>query len=252
MTGRTLIEKVLTGAKKPLSVSDIWNIAKEKKYAKSYGSGTDEQKKRQIGADLIRWYNEKDSTLGRYEKGEKGNKYITYFLRKEPTPDKPNGNKKYPNDSEDKISPGKITITPKLFKIPEKPIRKDCISVMMPFKKEFDDVYEAIKNACSNVNMSCHRADDIWENSTIIQDIFELIYRSNIVIVDFSDKNPNVFYESGIAHTLGKDVIPITQHLNDIPYDLQHHRSLTYLSNGEGLKKLSKGLEERLKILKNK
>lgn len=143
-----------------------------------------------------------------------------------------------------------ITLTPTLFKIPDKPIRKNCVSVMMPIKKEFDDVLEIIKKACSNVNMPCYRADDFWKDSTIIQDIFELIYRSSVVIVDFSGKNSNVFYEAGIAHTLGKDVIPITQNLNDIPFDLQHHRILTYLKNNEGLEKLEKNLEDRLKVLK--
>ncbi len=133
-----------------------------------------------------------------------------------------------------------ITLTPTLFKIPDKPIRKNCVSVMMPIKKEFADVHEIIKKACSNVNMPCYRADDFWKDSTIIQDIFELIYRSSVVIADFSGKNSNVFYEAGIAHTLGKDVIPITQSLNDIPFDLQPHRILTYLKNNEGLEKLEK------------
>ncbi|MCT7486360.1 hypothetical protein N5T98_04880 [Aliarcobacter cryaerophilus] len=64
----------------------------------------------------------------------------------------------------------------------------------------------------------CKRADDIWEDHTFIQDIFSLIYKSKIVIVDFTGKNPNVMYETGIAHTLGKIVI---QNLADI----QHHRT---------------------------
>ena len=99
--------------------------------------------------------------------------------------------------------------------------------------------------------MSCARVDDLWNNSTIIQDIFELIYCSSIVIVDFTGKNPNVFYEAGIAHTLGKNVIPITQSLNDIPFDLRHHRVLDYLNNNEGLQKLKINLLKRIKILKN-
>ncbi len=82
-----------------------------------------------------------------------------------------------------------------------------------------------------------------------IQDIFELIYCSSIVIVDFTGKNPNVFYEAGIAHTLGKNVIPITQNIEDIPFDLRHHRVLKYLNNNEGLQGLKKGLETRLKTL---
>jgi hypothetical protein len=78
-----------------------------------------------------------------------------------------------------------------------------------------------------------------------------LIYRSSIVIVDFSGRNPNVFYEAGIAHTLGKNVIPITQRIEDIPFDLRHHRVLEYLNNREGLQELKKGLEKRLEVLTN-
>lgn len=145
-----------------------------------------------------------------------------------------------------------ITFLPSVFKLPRAPLVNDCVAVMMPFKMEFDSIYNTIKTACSNVNMSCCRGDDFWKDSVIIQDIFELIYRSSIVIVDFSGKNENVFYEAGIAHTLGKNVIPITQSLDDIPFDLRHHRHLVYLANGEGLEELRNGLEERLNVLKNR
>ena len=144
-----------------------------------------------------------------------------------------------------------ITFSPSVFNIPKKPIVNELVSVMMPFNMELDKVQETIKEACSSASMSCVRVDDLWNNSTIIQDIFELIYCSSIVIVDFTGKNPNVFYEAGIAHTLGKNVIPITQSLNDIPYDLRHHRVLHYLNNNEGLQKLKINLLKRIKILKN-
>lgn len=144
-----------------------------------------------------------------------------------------------------------ITFSPSVFNIPKKPIVNELASVMMPFNMEFDKVQETIKEACSSAGMSCARVDDLWNNSTIIQDIFELIYCSSIVIVDFTGKNPNVFYEAGIAHTLGKNVIPITQSLNDIPFDLRHHRVLNYLNNNEGLQKLKINLLKRIKILKN-
>lgn len=144
-----------------------------------------------------------------------------------------------------------ITFTPSVFNIPDTPLVNNCVAVMMPFNMEFNGVYETIKEACSNLGMTCRRADDFWKDSVIIQDIFELICRSSIVIVDFSGKNENVFYEAGIAHTLGKNVIPITQSLTDIPFDLRHHRHLVYLDNGEGLEKLRVGIEERLNFLKD-
>jgi hypothetical protein len=84
------------------------------------------------------------------------------------------------------------------------------------------------------------------EDSAIIQDIFNLVFRAQIVVVDFTAKNPNVMYETGIAHTLGKTVIPISQSMDDVPFDLKHHRVLTYLRNGEGLAALTDALHRRI------
>ena len=148
----------------------------------------------------------------------------------------------------DQISENKITFSPSVFSIPNVNLENDLIAVMMPFSG-FDGVYDAIKNASNRANLRCLRADDIWQNSTIIQDIFDLIFRAKIVIVDFSGKNPNVMYETGIAHTLGKLVILIAQSVSDIPSDMIHHRALTYLKNGEGLKSLESELHKKLSNL---
>jgi hypothetical protein len=56
----------------------------------------------------------------------------------------------------------------------------------------------------------------------VIQTIVSLICQSGIIIADCSGRNANVFYEAGIAHMLGKDVILIAQSMADIPFDLQH------------------------------
>lgn len=83
-----------------------------------------------------------------------------------------------------------------------------------------------------------------------MQDIFSLIYRAKSVVVDFSGKNPNVMYETGIAHTLGKVVIPITQNVSDIPSDMGHHRALCYLHNNEGLADLTNKLAAKLRSIR--
>jgi hypothetical protein len=142
-----------------------------------------------------------------------------------------------------------ITFTPTVFKIPKKPTNSKLISVMMPFSPAYRGTYDAIKRVADHMELECLRADDIWENSTFIQDIFDLIFCSRIVVVDFSVRNPNVMYETGIAHTLGKVVIPITQSFNDIPSDLGHHRALKYLPNDEGYRNLSNDLYKRIKTI---
>ncbi len=58
-----------------------------------------------------------------------------------------------------------------------------------------------------------------------------------------------MFYEAGIAHSLGKDVILITQSADDVPFDVGHLRYIQYLNNGEGLQQLTAKVTERLETL---
>ncbi|AJJ10633.1 hypothetical protein CH64_119 [Yersinia rohdei] len=154
--------------------------------------------------------------------------------------------------SSNKSTGRKVVFSPDVFNLPDEDIDPNLVSVMMPFNPSLSQVYNSIQSAARRQRFSCSRADDIWESSTIIQDVFSLIFRSFIVVCDFSGKNPNVFYEAGIAHTLGKHVIPITQSENDIPFDLQHHRYIKYLNNSEGLIQLENDLYSRFLTLNKK
>lgn len=140
--------------------------------------------------------------------------------------------------------------SPKVFKMdPARNVDAKLLSVMMPFAKAFDGVYGCIQAAAKAVDMACLRADNIWENEEVIQDIFSLINRSRIVVCDFSGRNPNVFYEAGIAHTLGRDVILITQSADDVPFDLKHLRYVPYQDTPEGLRRLQEKLKQRIQSL---
>ena len=58
-----------------------------------------------------------------------------------------------------------------------------------------------------------------------------------------------MFYEAGIAHTLGREVILITQSEHDIPFDLRHLRYVKYLNNAEGRVALVTALQGRLQTI---
>lgn len=139
---------------------------------------------------------------------------------------------------------------PTVFTIPEnEKIEPTLASAMMPFEAGFSAVFDTIKAAAEKVDLRCRRADDIWENAAIIEDIVSLIDKSRVVICDCTGRNPNVFYEIGIAHTLGREVILITQVDGDIPFDLRHLRYVRYLNNAEGRTALQAILEGRLATL---
>jgi hypothetical protein len=139
---------------------------------------------------------------------------------------------------------------PTVFQIPEhEDVEPVLASAMMPFDAGFNPVYDSIRQAADNTGLRCRRADDIWENAAIIQDVVALIDRSRVVVCDCSGRNPNVFYEAGIAHTLGREVILIAQSEHDIPFDLRHLRHIRYLNNAEGRAALTEALQARMQTI---
>jgi len=141
-------------------------------------------------------------------------------------------------------------LAPQVFKLPiEVLTEQDLVAVMMPFDARFDNVYTTLQQAAAETGMRCNRADDIWINNHIMDDVIGLIWRARVIVIDMSSRNPNVFYETGIAHTLGRKVIQITQSMNDIPFDLQAIRSIQYLNNREGLEELKTRVVERIRYL---
>ncbi|HVH14030.1 MAG TPA: hypothetical protein VM759_13300, partial [Longimicrobium sp.] len=109
--------------------------------------------------------------------------------------------------------------------------------------------FQEIRSACDAVGLRCERADTIWEETTFIQEVFNLIYRSAAIVVDLSGRNPNVLYECGIAHTLGRPVVLISRSMEALPADLAHHRILSYEADAEGHTRMRRWLEHRLRAL---
>lgn len=139
---------------------------------------------------------------------------------------------------------------PTVFDLPNVVPDTNLVAVMMPFDVAFDPAFQSLKTAVEGLGMVCQRADDIWVNDHVIQDVALLICRASIVICDLSGRNPNVFYEAGIAHAIGKNVILLAQSKADIPFDVAAIRHLQYLPNSEGLAKLSSDVQSRIKTLR--
>lgn len=102
--------------------------------------------------------------------------------------------------------------------------------VLMPFDSKFDDVYKiGIKESCETAGAYCERVDEQdFHETSIFQRIINQINKANFIIADMSEKNPNVFYEVGYAHALGKRTILLTNSSGDIPFDLRHFPHLVY------------------------
>jgi hypothetical protein len=79
---------------------------------------------------------------------------------------------------------------------------------------------------------------------TILQRIYNQIAKADLIVADMTTRNPNVFYEVGYAHALGKPVILLTQEADDIPFDLKHYPHIIY---GKSISTLLAALESRVR-----
>jgi len=115
---------------------------------------------------------------------------------------------------------------------------------MEPFNTIFIDHIKPIVEAIEGVN--CLRADDIYDNKPIVEDIWRSINQAHIVISELTGRNANVFYENGIAHTVGKEVILVTQNMDDVPFDLRHLRCIVYEYTPRGIQILEANLRNTI------
>lgn len=71
---------------------------------------------------------------------------------------------------------------------------KKFVFVIMPFKNEFNDIYQlGIKSACCEADCYCERVDEQVYDGSMIERIYNQIRCADFIIADMSEKNPNVF-----------------------------------------------------------
>jgi len=106
---------------------------------------------------------------------------------------------------------------------------KDQCFVISPFGGWHDDYYsEIFCPAIKAAGLDPVRADDLFRSSNIVHDIWHLVLSSRVLLADLTGKNPNVFYELGLAHAARKPVLLMTQSMEDVPFDLRALRVITY------------------------
>ncbi|MBM3393908.1 MAG: hypothetical protein FJY37_04600 [Betaproteobacteria bacterium] len=104
--------------------------------------------------------------------------------------------------------------------------------VVMPFASMFDREYSrVIVPAIENSGLTAVRGDEIYAEQAIVQDIWKALRASRVVVAELSGRNPNVMYEVGLAHAIGKPIVLLTRNQEDVPFDLRALRYLYYDTN---------------------
>lgn len=124
--------------------------------------------------------------------------------------------------------------------------RQPMCFLIMPFADEFKMIYTVLKETVENHGFRCERADTKFLTSPVIDDIKDAIARADLVVIDLTGKNANVYYEAGYALALNKRIIHIAQSAADLPFDVKHLRTFVYSFEFGGDRKLVADLSQAI------
>lgn len=145
------------------------------------------------------------------------------------------------------LQPGRGVRAYPVFGDPYLELDAPDVFVLMPFSPELTPVYtDHIRPVVSGFGLTVATADDFFSGRVVMREVYSAIVRASIVIADCTGRNPNVFYELGVAHTIGRPVVLLTQSMADIPFDVAHFRVLEYAYTPRGMKAFEQALAKSL------
>lgn len=122
--------------------------------------------------------------------------------------------------------------------------------MVMPFSDDIvRQAYEhCVKDVFKRKEIEIRKADEIFTTNPVYDDIVQEIQNAQIIVVDISGKNTNVFYELGIAHTLKQTQTIILTHdeYKETPFDIAHFRIIHYDNTIEGSSRLREELNKTI------
>jgi hypothetical protein len=120
-----------------------------------------------------------------------------------------------------------VSFISETFHAARRPRRVDQAFLMMPFANDAgyagSDVAAAVQRALATLSppVQVIRTDSIFSTDHIVSRIWDYINASGVLLADLSTRNPNVMYEVGLCHALGRDVVLFAHDENDVPSDLR-------------------------------
>jgi len=113
-----------------------------------------------------------------------------------------------------------------------------------PILQDFYD--KSIKPTVESLGYRCERIDEQEFNGSIRDRILQNIRQARFIIADVTEARPNCYYELGAAHSLGKEVIHLTNSTKDIHFDIKDFNFIVYSRQDDLSRKLKKRIESTI------
>ena len=127
-------------------------------------------------------------------------------------------------------------------------IEKSLVFVLTPFHSDFLDTYNIIKETCTKMDLTAKRGDEIYVSKDVLQHIISNIVKARVIVANLDGRNPNVFYELGIAHALNKPIVLLAHRDKSVPFDLQNKYLVLYKDDTELKERLEAALLDVLTL----
>jgi hypothetical protein len=102
------------------------------------------------------------------------------------------------------------------------------VFVLMPFSAELEPVYEIIKEASQRAGLRATRADEMMGPGKNFARLSDAIARAGLVVADITGWNDYILFGMGVADSLGKSILIISQKGEHIPFDIFNQRVIVY------------------------
>ncbi len=140
------------------------------------------------------------------------------------------------------------TALPDASTVPQYKITKGFVFIAMPMtsgEAQLEDVHDAIKDVATSIGLVAERVDDPASTDRITDRVLESLQRAEFVIADLTHNKPNVYYEAGYAHALGKTPVYIAREGTVIEFDLKDYPVIFF----QNMRQLKAELKKRLRGL---
>lgn len=134
---------------------------------------------------------------------------------------------------------------------PEDSITSKQVFVAMSFSPEFDELYlNAIERAISKSGLKALRVDKTEHTNRIDDEILRQISASKMIVAEFTNQTPGVYFEAGYALALGKKVIWVCRNdqMKSLHFDIRQYNCIFWDNHEELAVKLESRIMANLGI----
>lgn len=144
--------------------------------------------------------------------------------------------------------------------MPESPYRivvkvprpQDLCFIATPFKDEYHEICSSIRDAALNINLRPFTTRSLQRGRDFVSSIFDAVRSAKMIVAvctpepNQSQPNPNVMYELGLADSLGKPAIILTNDVSQLPADIRNRDVIEYRSEEVGTEPFIGRLQQKM------